>query len=210
MNPVQLILNIFINRKYASVFWFMIFVISNLGWAVFTVNLTEALKIESRVVLIDPEANIMTLSGETFDRAKDLHRMCAEKATISLLSLNPEGRDYPRMFSAYFIGKSIKKANVDFRKVEKEFGDRNIHQKVEIDTIEPSSDKTGNTVWARVRGQIIMNGLVKGEKFALASDMELVLTMQRNPNIGTNSYAPYSVVSYTTKFSAPILEDSKK
>ena len=113
MNPVQLILNIFINRKYSSVFWFMIFVISNFGWAVFTVNLTEALKIESRVVLIDPEANIMTLSGETFDRAKDLHIMCAEKATIALLSLNPEGRDNPRMFAAYFLGESITKANLD-------------------------------------------------------------------------------------------------
>ena len=187
--------NLFVNRYMAGAFWLFVTIVSNCFWAYYNLEMTKHLKAENKIAIMDKKGDIILTTGEHFNRSKQLHTMCVENATIALLSKNPKGLDYPRRLDAYFLESAKTQALTDLNFNASELKEKKIHQKVEIGEIITQAG-LDSQVFAKVTGQIILNGEFEGQKFIYPKKFKLLLTLRNNPSLGTNDFAPYAVETF--------------
>ena len=190
--------NIFVNRYMGAGFWLVAFIGANLFWGFYTLQLVSSLKAEEKIAVLTADGTLMITAGKTYDRSAELQRLCARHATLSLLSRNPKGLDHETMFKAYFLAGAQKQVLKDLERERKVFKEKSIHQKVEIKSTDIQPGKDG-VLYALTEGQLIMNGRFGDTSFVYPEKYRLTLTLVKNPDVGANGYAPYSVLTYTLK-----------
>lgn len=187
--------NLFVNRNMAGGFWLTCFVVSNVFWGFYNLRMVNALKAEEKIAVLTADGTLMITAGKAYDRAQEFQKLCIEHSALSLLSRNPKGLDYETMFKSYFLAGAQKQALKDMGKDSALFKDKEIHQKIEIETIKIQAGKNG-VLFGLVEGQLIINGKFGDSDFVYPEKFRLTLTLMKNKRVGQNGYAPYAVSSY--------------
>ncbi|MES2704991.1 MAG: hypothetical protein V4726_00150 [Verrucomicrobiota bacterium] len=154
---------------------------------------------EQIVVVADEQGNMVIGPGMDFPDASRLHSMAGLMATKSLLERNPTGFDTPEMVRNMFMRDAFKKAQIEITAAMPELGRREIHQKVEISSVDVTGVRQAGSVqvyYIKTTGQIIRNGRLEGTAIQEADNFSIQYEMWRNPRLTRNGRYPLVVTNY--------------
>ncbi len=187
-------IDILITRNRQTQFWFLLFLLSIIGFTWERSRLTAALNQDMRFVVMDENSFYLPRSMD-FESAIDLHTGQVTIALETLFNRNPKSIDNPNRLQRLFSRKSMKKANKLISEEAQSFTLKQIHQKVEIGDIK-LLQTTDETVMATAEGQLIRNGIFDGEGFTEVHRLNARLQFTRNDNLLINGGFPTIVTSF--------------
>lgn len=161
--------------------------------------LIQQLHQRERVIVYDPNGPTYSVTPLlSFEEAQELHQSIAMDAASALLNRNPKGLDRDDLMKALFLRDAREKVAALLEQEGPEFGTKNFHQKVNatVETITPS----GETVIVTIRGQVIRSGVFNGRSLVETKNINLQLTLLRNPNMFVNKRYPLSVCAFDLKY----------
>lgn len=165
------------------------------------------------VLVVNSDGSILYAQAIPIDMSEELHKKMGRDAAEALLMRNPRGLDNRELFDVMFIGEANDQALKELNLNRGSYSERRIHQKLEVADIVYSKRDDG-AIEITVLGQVILNGLTSSKyvkkPFQYAKNFELIMDLVKNPNSGTDLYAPYVVPNYTieyTKKNAEMEED---
>lgn len=154
---------------------------------------------EQIVVVTDQQGNMVIAPGMDFSDASKLHTASGLIATKALLERNPTGLDTPEMVRNLFIRDGWKKAQAEMAAAMPELARKDIHQKVELSSIDVTGVRQAGDVqiyYIRTTGQIIRNGHLEGTLIQEVDNFSIQYEMWRNPRLTQNGRYPLVVVNY--------------
>ena len=124
------------NNLVAARFW-MILAILFAAMAVASPHFTVmAMRAREKVVILDPGGTLIYAPLLGFEDAGELHAYHVRLACLALLQRNPVGPDLPDLLKRLYLERARKKAGAAYQAQNPEFKERQIHQKVEVTSID--------------------------------------------------------------------------
>lgn len=154
---------------------------------------------EQIVVVADEQGNMVIGPGMDFSDASKLHTIAGLMATKALLERNPTGLDTPELVRNLFMRDAYKKAQAEITAALPELGRKDIHQKVEVASIDVTGVRQAGAVqiyYIKATGQIIRNGRLEGTAIQEADNFSIQYEMWRNPRLTQNGRYPLVVTNY--------------
>ncbi len=111
------------------------------------------------------------------ERARELRAQQSTLAVVAFLTRNPKGFDHTDLLKQMFLKDAEAKACSQLNGKEREFKEKQLHQKAEVAKIEFIETRT-DAVLTQVSGQPIRSGM---RAFSEAVPFMLKLKMKRNP-----------------------------
>lgn len=193
------------NNLIAARFW-MVLAILAVGGAVAAPYLTiAAMKQKEKVVILDPGGTLIYAPLQGFEEAGSLHAYHARLACLALLQRNPIGPDLPDLLKRLYLEPARKKAASIYKAQNPEFGEKQIHQKVEVtkidilDTrqIKDGSGQSFETVRVRAEGNLVRTGALNKLEFREPVKFQTEFLFIRNPDLLANGRLPLVVQDFT-------------
>lgn len=204
LNPISAI----IASEIAAKVWCGLF-FALLAYALYQPHLiVNALKEKEKFIILSQSGEIIYAQDQDWENATKLHGYVAKRAVAALVMRNPQGFDDQDLIDRLYTSDSKTKLNKIFSDSEKEFRERNIHQKGEITEwivlekgqmkVEDADGKKqpNDFVVIRVDGQIIRDGVVKGLPFRDTLAFRTTLTLVRNNQLLQNHFLPLIVTDF--------------
>ena len=195
-------------RTLAAQFWFGLWILTSIGLlAMHYLSITE-LKKRDRVIILDSSGTFYVSPTMPFEKATELHNTQALLATYALYMKNPLGFDMEEQLRKIFNTSTLAQAKAEWKAEEASFQAKQTHQKVEVfafNILQTQND----LVIVNVKGQLSRTSFFQGRTVVEPLDLDLTLTMMRNPRLGVNDRYPLVVVAYVAKIkptTAPIPE----
>lgn len=167
--------------------------------AIVPISLVWMLYREQIVVVADEQGNMVIGPGMDFSDASKLHTIAGLMATKALLERNPTGLDTPEMVRNMFVRDAYKKAQAEIAAAMPELGRKDIHQKVEVSSIDVTGVRQAGSVqiyYIKTTGQIIRNGRLEGTGIQEVDNFSIQYEMWRNPRLTQNGRYPLVVTNY--------------
>lgn len=190
-------------RTLAGQFWFIVWLIT-IGGLFLMHNMTiEKIKKQDRVIVLDGDGTFFVSPTLAMEDAKDFHHAQALFATYALYMRNPYGFDMKDQLGKMFNKSSYQKALAEWKLDEASFQSKQTRQKVEAPTF--STLRTpGDYIIVNVKGQLIRSSFFQGRPLIEPFDLDLTLTMKRNPGLAINDKYPLVVVDYDAKITPTV------
>lgn len=183
---------LFVQKDKLVWFWFGFAMLVLVGAAVDRYFLVESFKQRERVVVIDPANTFYVSPLLKFSEAKELHVEQSTLAATAFLERNPKGFDNPDLLKQMFLKSAYQKALAYQSAEVPEFKSKELHQKVEISSINILNTRE-DMVLTQVSGQLIREGVFEDRPFTEAVPFKLSLKLERNPNMVLNGRFPTAV-----------------
>jgi hypothetical protein len=149
----------------------------------------------SRVIVVDAADNFIVGPLQNIDQSPIFERS-GKLATLAALSRTAAGFDYPEMAKGIFYGDALKRLETDLQKQLPNLRAQNLHQKVEISTIQ-TVETVGAGRKLYIFGSIGRFGTdVSGYAVTHAESYRLILVLVPNPRLGERGAYPYVVNDY--------------
>jgi hypothetical protein len=194
------------NNAIAARFWMALAILA-VGFAVAAPYLTvQAMKQREKVVILDPGGTLIYSPVLGFEEAGALHAYHVRLACLALLQRNPVGPDLSDLLKRIYLeDPARKKAAALYRAQNPEFGEKQIHQKVEvtkIDILDTRKMKDGSgqpfeAVSVRAEGNLIRTGTLKDMEFREPVKFQIEFLFIRNPDLLGNGRLPLVVQDFT-------------
>lgn len=195
--PVELV-SFFKDRRLLTML-VLILIVTNCLTPIILVSILYRTQI---IIVADEQGNIVIGPGVDFSEANKVHTMCGVLATKAFLERNPAGFDSPELVKNMFHPDAYEVALVDLKNSIKEMETKQIHQKVEVESVKVESIKqtVGSQIYyITVTGQIIRMGNVEGTPVREVDTFKVQYEMWRNPRLTENGRYPLVVKSYVFK-----------
>jgi hypothetical protein len=144
--------------------------------------------------------NIVTSTGQIFEKADYYHEYCAKRAIEAGLSWNPNGLSKPDLFALSFPPGFAKSYVEEMWSLAKdEFSKKQLHQMVEILNIktvagqkitDPRTGREYDAVQVIAEVQLLREGVSNGVSFTDPQFGRITMRMVRNPSVGSNKLMP--------------------
>lgn len=196
--PPKELVSFFKDRRLLT-FLVLILVVTNCVTPILLVSLLYRTQI---IIVADEQGNIVIGPGVDFAEANKVHTMCGVLATKALLERNPAGWDSPELVKNMYHPDAYEVALADLKSSLKEMEAKQIHQKVEIESVRVESIKqtVGSQIYyITVNGQIIRMGTIDGTPVREVDTFRVQYEMWRNPRLTENGRYPLVVKSYVFK-----------
>lgn len=182
-------------RTLAAQFWFVLWLLTTVGLlAMNYLSLTE-LKKKDRVIVLDSSGTFFVSPTMSFEQASELHESQALLATYALYMRNPLGFDMKDQLLKMFNKSAYQKALADWKAEEDSFQAKQTHQKIEVFSFNILQTQN-DLVIINVKGQLTRTSFFRGRTVDEPLDLDLTLTMMRNPRLAINDRYPLVVVQY--------------
>jgi hypothetical protein len=171
--------------------------------------IVNSMKQKEKYIILSQSGEIIYAQDQDWENATKLHGYVAKRAVAAVVMRNPAGFDDQDLIDRLFTSETKNKLNKIFSDSEKEFRDKNIHQKGEITewivldkgSMEVEDKDTGKKnprefVTIRVDGQLIRDGVVKGLPFRDTVGFKMTLTLVRNNQLLQNHFLPLIVADF--------------
>ena len=185
----------------------MVLAIIACGFAVAAPYLTiSAMKQKEKVVILDPGGTLIYSPLLGFEEAGNLHAYHVRLACLALLQRNPVGPDLPDLLKRIYLEDPARKRAAEIYKAQnREFKEKQIHQKVEVtkidilDTrkIKDGAGKSYEAVSVKAEGNLVRTGTIKGMEFREPSKFQIDFLFIRNPDLLGNGRLPLVVQDFT-------------
>ncbi|MBX7157679.1 MAG: hypothetical protein K1X66_04755 [Verrucomicrobiae bacterium] len=190
-------------RTLAGQFWFIVWLITIGGLFAMHYMTIDKIKKQDRVIVLDSTGTFFVTPTMPFEKAEELHYTQALYATYALYMRNPYGFDMKDQLEKMFNKTSYQKALAEWKLDENAFQSKQTRQKVEISSF--NTLKTpGDFIIINVKGQLIRTSSFQGRVVPELFDLDLTLTMMRNPGLAMNDKYPLVVVDYDAKITPTI------
>ncbi|CAN5419772.1 hypothetical protein BH09VER1_BH09VER1_29450 [soil metagenome] len=195
------------NNYVAARFWMVTTAVS-ITVAAFAPYFTiQAMKQKEKVVILDEGGTLIYSPLLGFEEGGQLHAYHVRLACLALLQRNPIGPDLPDLLKRLFLEDARKKAAAMYTAQNPEFGQKQIHQKVEVtkidilDTrkIKDGAGKSYETVNVRATGRLIRTGTVNNLEFREPVAFTVEFLFIRNPDLLANGRLPLVVQDFKYK-----------
>lgn len=188
-------IRLFVDHVYAARLWFFTTLALMVVVGVQPYFLIKAQQYDEKVIILDGSGTYSISPLLRFEEARELHENISLLATMSLLSQNPSGFDYPDMLERMFYKEARLKAKAYEEAIKSERETKNIFQKQQVSQIKIL--KTRNeVVMAQVKGELIRCGVFEDKNFVESIPFKLDLTLVRNPDMLTNKRYPLAVFDF--------------
>lgn len=195
---MNIALKIFANNKYAAKFWFCTFIAVIILAGVERYFLIGAMKKENTYVYWDEANNFHILPAKGLQEITSIRQFCADLATEALFDRNPNGFDKPRLLKQLFLKCSMDDVQQYFKKTQKTFDEKKIHQKAEI--LERAWQKAGNkSFFANYTVQLKLTGKLGTKQITRTKILHVTFHMFENPDMRNNGRLPYAVAKFELK-----------
>jgi hypothetical protein len=195
------------NNLVTARFW-MILAILFAAMAVASPHFTVmAMRAREKVVILDPGGTLIYAPLLGFEDAGELHAYHVRLACLALLQRNPVGPDLPDLLKRLYLEQARKKAGAAYQAQNPEFKERQIHQKVEvtsIDIVDTRQIKDGaghsyETINVRTQGNLIRVGTLNQMEFREPLKFSIEFVFIRNPDLLANGRLPLVVQDFKYK-----------
>jgi hypothetical protein len=166
-----------------------------------------AMRAREKVVILDPGGTLIYAPLLGFEDAGELHAYHVRLACLALLQRNPVGPDLPDLLKRLYLEQARKKAGAAYQAQNPEFKERQIHQKVEvtsIDIVDTRQIKDGaghsyETINVRTQGNLIRVGTLNQMEFREPLKFSIEFVFIRNPDLLANGRLPLVVQDFKYK-----------
>jgi len=183
--------DIFINSRYAARFWFFTWLVTLAALICLSYYMPLALKKREHIVIMDASGTYHIAPIIGMEQATTMIEQCATYAALAALERGPTTINNNKMFQQMFAGKATEYFKQHYKATAPEFANLRLHQGVEIGSID--HEVRGEAVYAWVSGQLVRNGVVKGNPYADPLKFDLTLHFIKNPNLLSNGRLPLVV-----------------
>jgi hypothetical protein len=199
-----------VNNRIAARFWMSVALILAAWGFASPLWMASTMKEQEKVVILDSGGTLIYSAVLGFEEAGQLHAYHARLAALAFLQRNPNGLDLPELFERVFIEPARSEASRLLALNEREFSEKQIHQKCEItriDIMESRRLKDGEgrsceAISVKSNGNLVRIGSLGEMEFRETAEFELILEFVRNPDLLKNGLLPLVVygVQYSEKF----------
>lgn len=188
---------------FQSRFWLSIAAILFVTNLITPFFIISSMSSENKVVVLDNAGSFILTKATSFDEAKELHEYMVLQSCEALLSLNPEGYDYPELLERIYLTNALGKANQLFKNIEEEIKGKNVIQKPNIFSTKISKAVIDGVdcFIAEVQGEVVRGCKVGSTSYLEKEPFTLKLQLLRNKNLITNKRFPLAVNDFKLKFS---------
>ena len=154
------------------------------------------LRDNNRLIVIDGSNSFHVSEYASREQLTRLYEYTARQATDALFMRNPNGLDRPDLFHEMYAGPARNKALDLLKKDVRQFGSRDIHQKVEvlhIKVMEADSRKS----FVKIEGQLLRSSQTDGQRDSSVVRFEVAMSMNVNYDLGKNALYPFLVTDFT-------------
>lgn len=187
----------FSNPAWAARIWFLAFCFSMILVAFQPYGIIKAMKAKERAVILDPAGNFWVAPVMDFEQGKELYQQHALLGVLTLLQLNPKGRDFPELLDKIFGREAVEHATEWLKQDANNRLIRSERWKPEVNGDISIVAGANNDAVVSLQGSIIRVGIVDERNFIQRDDFVLRLKMERNLNLVEAGRFPLVIVDWS-------------
>jgi hypothetical protein len=177
-------------ERHKAEAWRLLCVACLLLSLVLTYLCVRAARVPERVFVLDAAGNILAGPSEPMAESRGFFNLSALHSTHVMLQRSSEGFDLYEMLRLYFAPRAVQKMEESWLSQKADAKARNLQQKPLVERItEPV--KAGAARVVEVRGRLMRAGAVAGRSFYEELPFILVLSYERNPDLGKAGAYPW-------------------
>jgi len=194
MNPLK----IFHNNKMSAWFWFVLFFVTVIAGLVQSIFIVKVLKEPEKIVVIADDKTMHVAVAKSYNNTEEEKRFCAYLAVKAYFDRNPSGFDNPELLNQIFLPKAKEQIQKTIEKELELFSNKKIHQKAEILSYRfITSDE--KRIFANLTVLLHLVGNLGSKEIRHTKEVEVILDMWKNPDIGNNGRLMYAVAGIEIK-----------
>lgn len=143
-----------------------------------------------RLFVMDPMGNLYAGPVEQLSESKRFFNVTAIYLANAALQRSASGFDLAELLKLYFTPRAIAKLEDDQKSRAAEMKRRNLQWKPLIESISEPVPAGSNRI-IEIRGRLVIAGAFARRSFAQEAAYTLVLTLERNPDIGKSGAYPW-------------------
>lgn len=186
-------LKTFVDNRASAWFWFILFVITVLAGFAQSIFIVKALKEPEKIVVIGDDKTHHVAVARSYPQAEDEKRFCAYLAVKAYFDRNPAGFDNMDLLNQIFLPKAKKQIETSLKNELELFASKKIHQKSEVVTYRFVPADGERRILANVTVVLHLVGNLGSKEIRHTKEVEVILDMWKNPDIGNNGRLLYAV-----------------
>lgn len=188
--------DVLLANRWMRSFWFFLWLLTVVTALVVLMQMSKAFNARQLVLVLDPLGNYVIGEIQDLEDAQTVHTAQTSLAMEALFDRDPAGLDHEDRLRALFSEAARKQALEHANAQSEEFSAHQLHQKVEISTIE-LLNQHDKTIKIRAEGQLVHAGHIRDRPFTNTMPVAVEFQFVFNTNILTNGRYPSIVRDYT-------------